>query len=72
MAAPKKRWTELTGGQRSGLLALIAVQAVIVALAQRDLAVRSDDRVRGPRALWRVVTLQTAGAVAYLVVGRKT
>jgi hypothetical protein len=71
MAVPKKRWNELSGAQRGGLLALIAVQAVIVALAQRDLSVRSDDRIRGPRALWRVVTLQTAGAVAYLVVGRK-
>jgi hypothetical protein len=67
----QKKWSQLTTAQRVGVLALIAVQAALAAFAQRDLGARSDDEVRGPKLLWRIVTLNTFGAVAYIVVGRR-
>jgi hypothetical protein len=49
---------------------MVALQAVLAAFAQRDLGSRTPAEVRGPKVLWRVLTLNTIGAVAYLVVGR--
>jgi hypothetical protein len=68
---PKKRWSDLTPQQKSGVLAMIAVQAVLAALAQRDLSSRSAGQVRGPKMLWRFLTLNSVGAIAYLVFGRR-
>ena len=51
-------------------LALVAVQAVLAAFAQRDLSSRSAAEVRGPKVVWRIATLNTFGAVAYIFVGR--
>jgi hypothetical protein len=44
---------------------------VLAAYAQRDLSTRSERELRGPKWLWRVLTLNTVGAVAYLVAGRR-
>jgi hypothetical protein len=63
----------LTGKQKARItVAAIAVQGAIAALTLRDLSHRSSDRVRGPKALWRVVgTANTAGSAAYWIFGRK-
>jgi hypothetical protein len=66
-----RRWSELTTSQRAGVLALIAVQAVLTSLVQQDLGMRSRAELRGPKVLWRVLTLNTLGAVAYMLVGRR-
>jgi hypothetical protein len=70
MMRSKKRWSDLTSGQRAGVLALVAIQAALAAFAQRDLGSRSAAELRGPKVLWRVLTLNTFGAIAYLVIGR--
>jgi hypothetical protein len=72
MFRSKRRWSELTSAQRAGVLAMVAVQAVLAVFAQRDLGSRSQAEVRGPKIVWRVLTLNSAGAVAYLVVGRRS
>jgi len=71
MAARTKKWSDLTQQQRAGVLALVAIQAVLATLAQRDLGSRTSDQLRGPKWLWRLLTLNTVGAVAYLAVGRR-
>jgi hypothetical protein len=69
--ARKQRWSDLSSRQRAGVLGLIAVQAVLAAMAQRDLSSRDKSQVRGPKVLWRIATLNTLGVIAYLVVGRR-
>ena len=63
----------LTPKQKNRItVAAIAVQGAIAALTLQDLAHRPDDRVRGPKALWKVVgTVNTAGSAAYWLFGRK-
>ena len=52
--------------------AVVAVQSVSSVLAWRDLAERSDDQVRGPRNLWRViVTINPGNSLVYWLVGRR-
>jgi hypothetical protein len=71
MRARGRKWSDLTSRQRVGVLALIALQAILTAFAQRDLGMRSAEELRGPKVFWRVATLNTLGAVAYVVVGRR-
>jgi hypothetical protein len=49
-----------------------AVQTISSALAWRDVAQRSDDQVRGPKNLWRViVTINPGNSIAYWLLGRR-
>jgi hypothetical protein len=51
---------------------VVATQTVGSALAWRDLAQRSDDQVRGPKNLWRViVTINPGNSIAYWLLGRR-
>jgi len=54
----------------SRVLGLVALQAALAAFAQRDLGSRSADELRGPKFFWRIATLNTLGAIAYLTIGR--
>jgi hypothetical protein len=57
---------------RSVLGVVVAAQAISSALAWRDLARRSDDQVRGPKSLWRVVvTINPGNSIAYWLFGRR-
>jgi hypothetical protein len=67
----RKRWSELSSRQRSVVVALVAIQAVLATIAQRDLSSRAASQVRGPKLLWRIATLNSLGAIAYLVAGRR-
>ena len=66
----KQPWSELSSGKKAGILGAVALQAVIATFAQRDLSSRPSSKVRGPKVLWRVLTLNTLGALAYFLVGR--
>lgn len=45
---------------------------VVTALVWRDLARRPDAGVRGGKNLWRTLSaLNTSGALAYLLIGRR-
>jgi hypothetical protein len=51
---------------------VVLAQTVSSALAWRDLAGRSDDQVRGPKSLWRVVvTINPGNSIAYWLFGRR-
>jgi hypothetical protein len=70
--AKKKKWAELSGGQRFGVVAGAAVQLTLQALALRDIAKRPADQVNGPKLAWAGATfINTIGPIAYFLVGRK-
>ena len=60
----------MSGSQKASILGVIALQAVLVAAAQRDLSARSGRQLRGPKVMWRVLTTNTIGTLAYFAVGR--
>ena len=66
----KREWSELTTRERAGIVGMAALQTALAVIAQHDLSSRPDDGIRGPRLLWRVLTLNTGGAIAYLLFGR--
>jgi hypothetical protein len=57
---------------RRAVWALLAVELVVIAAAERDIQRRPADRIRGPKLLWRVVVTQNlVGPAAYLSLGRR-
>jgi hypothetical protein len=57
---------------RKVVLAVVAVEAALAALAYRDLAGRSQEQVRGPKTLWRVVIgINPGNSLLYWLVGRR-
>ena len=55
------------------VLALVAVvHLTAVTLTWRDLRDRPDEKVRGPKSLWRMASaLNTGGSAAYWLFGRR-
>jgi hypothetical protein len=51
--------------------AAILVSLGIVGVAQRDLKRRPSEQVRGNRLLWRLLSLNALGAIAYFRWGRR-
>ena len=68
----KPRWSELSLRQKAMILGVVAVQAALAAAAQRDLSGRGAGQVRGPKVLWRLLTMNTMGALAYFAAGRRS
>jgi hypothetical protein len=71
MLRREKKWSDMSPRQRVGVLVLVALQAALAAFAQRDLGTRSAADLRGPKLMWRFLTLNTIGALIYLVYGRR-
>lgn len=68
----KKSWSELSPRARALVVVGSIAELVLTAVAMRDLANRSKAQVRGPKWLWRGVSLiQPVGPVAYLLFGRR-
>ena len=67
----KKRFSERPPREKAALLAIGAVGLAIIAVAQRDLSGRDESELRGSKAMWRVVSLNALGALAYLRFGRR-
>lgn len=58
---------------RQVVISVVAVEVVAAVLAFRDLARRSDEQVRGPKRLWRVlIALNPGNALAYWALGRRS
>jgi hypothetical protein len=54
------------------VVAVVAVQAVSAAFAFRDLARRTDDEIRGPKLLWRIIIgINPGNSLAYWFLGRR-
>jgi hypothetical protein len=57
---------------RNVVLAVVAVEAAVAAVAYRDLSQRPDELVRGPKTLWRVfIGLNPGNSLIYWIVGRR-
>ena len=55
------------------VVVVVAVQAVSAAFTFRDLARRTDEQVRGPKLLWRIlIGINPGNSLAYWVLGRRT
>jgi len=68
----RKRWSDLSRGQRTAIVVASAVEVVLTATALVDLARRPTTQVRGPKPLWALgCFVQPVGPVAYLTFGRR-
>lgn len=71
MARDQKKWSELTAGQKLGVIVGGFVQVTLLALAQWDLTRRAADQVKGPKLFWRfAVLVNFIGPIAYFLIGR--
>ncbi|WP_213813891.1 PLDc N-terminal domain-containing protein [Glaciihabitans sp. dw_435] len=68
---PRKKWSDLTTGQRIALIVAATLELTLAASAWRDLARRPAARVRGPKGLWgAIIAVNFVGPVAYFIAGR--
>lgn len=68
----KKRWSDLSSGQRTAIVIAGGVEVVLTTVALVDLARRPGSQVRGSKARWALACLvQPVGPIAYLTVGRR-
>lgn len=68
----RKRWSDLSGGQRRSIVAAGAVQVLLAAAALADLRRRPGDQVRGSKKLWAAATMVNfVGPLAYFLFGRR-
>jgi hypothetical protein len=71
----RRRWNDLSQGQRRALLAAAAVEGVLKIAALVDMRKRPASQIRGPKWLWAtsVTVVSSAGLlpISYFLVGRK-
>jgi len=73
MAQNKKKWSDLTQGQKAAVIVGGIVELILTSIAANDLRHRPKVSVRGPKWLWSMLFGgQPFGPVAYLTVGRTT
>ncbi|WP_052273951.1 PLD nuclease N-terminal domain-containing protein [Arthrobacter sp. L77] len=64
--AARKRWSDLTDGQKARVLVLGALQLSLAAFAWMDLATRPRDTVNGSKGMWAlIIAINFVGPVAY-------
>lgn len=67
----RRRWSEMSPGQRAAVAGAAAVQIGLAVTAWVDLARRPAPQVRGPKPVWAVViAVNFVGPVAYFIAGR--
>ena len=68
----KKRWSDLSPGQRATIVVGAIAELIMTTLALRDLARRPPEEVRGWKPAWVLALfVQPIGRVVYLLVGRR-
>lgn len=68
----RRRWNELTDGEKTAILVAASVQISLAATAWIDLARRPAAQVRGPKPLWAVaIAVNFVGPISYFAVGRR-
>jgi len=67
----KRRWRDLTPGQRAAFAAMCTAQVGLAAIAWTDLARRPVEQVHGRKPLWAgAIAINFIGPIAYLLWGR--
>jgi hypothetical protein len=68
----KKRWADLSAGQRISVIILGTLQVGLLAAALWDLVHQSPEDVRGDRRMWAgLVFINWIGPLTYFTIGRK-
>jgi hypothetical protein len=68
----RKRWRDLSGRQRAGIVVTGGVQLTLLAAALTDLRRRPAAEVRGDKRLWVAASfVNFAGPLAYFAFGRR-
>lgn len=68
----RRRWNELTEGEKTAILVAASVQISLAATAWVDLARRPATQVRGPKPFWAVaIAVNFVGPISYFAVGRR-
>jgi hypothetical protein len=68
----KKRWADLSAGQRIAVIILGTIQMGLLVSALWDLAHRTSEEVRGDRRMWAgLVFINWVGPLAYFTIGRR-
>ena len=68
----KRRWEDLSGEQRAGVLAAGAVQVGLLAAALLDIVRRPAEEIHGSKAVWAAVSfVNFVGPITYFRFGRK-
>jgi hypothetical protein len=67
----KRRYSEMGTVGKAAVLFITAISLMVVGRAERDISRRDEDEVRGSRTVWRLVSLNALGALAYLGFGRR-
>jgi hypothetical protein len=67
----RKRWSDLNGREKAGIIVGASVQITLAATAWIDLARRPPELVRGPKAAWAAaIAVNFVGPIAYFTIGR--
>jgi hypothetical protein len=68
----KKRWSDLSAGQRAAVVAAGVVQVGLLGAALTDLRRRPSAQVNGRKAMWVAVSfVNFVGPLAYFAFGRR-
>ena len=71
MDKKKKKWSDMTPGQKTGTLVVGAVQLSLAAAAWADLAKRPSSQVKGSKIKWAfVIAMNFIGPILYFTKGR--
>ena len=67
-----KRWSELSTGQRRGIVVSGVVQVALLGAALVDIWRRPEEEIRGHKRLWTLaVFINFVGPIAYFAFGRR-
>jgi hypothetical protein len=70
----RKRWNELSSGQRKVIVVAGVFEAFAKVAMLRDLRRRPSEQIRGPKLLWAATALVNSAGLAqvgYFVIGRR-
>jgi hypothetical protein len=69
----KKKWADLTSGQRKAVVALGVVEVALATAAYVDLLRRPADQINGSKGKWAaVILINFVGPISYFARGRKS
>ena len=72
VAVANKRWSELSTGQRRGIVLSGVVQVVLLGAALLDIWRRPEEKIRGNKRMWALASfVNFVGPVAYFAFGRR-
>jgi hypothetical protein len=68
----KKKWSDLSDGQRALVIAMAAAELSLKAAALIDIRRRPAEQISGPKGLWRAAMIVNFfGPLSYFAFGRK-